>query len=596
MHRQAPNAPSSTAAHRPAPPRRVESKAEVVERVINMLKTRTRAKNAVAPLFRAMDEDREGGVSHHEFIAQMRRLGLQEPDHKLKWVAEAIDNSGQGRITFAAFGTAVSPALFEDGLCKPALKTALEEAQGERPPRMRTHDFPSRPAPTFPDAPRSLKGGAASLGTKQAWSEWGGVPQPAAAAAASSAADNGNAASSSTVASRPGEASRLAQRADARARHKVQLALDALRTQVEMHGSVKQAFRKLEASGDSKISADELQKALRQRFNIDMSAETTRDVMREFDVDGDGEIEYREFVSRLLGKFDIDVTGGRTGARGGGGAHVEMEQLDAERKAAQARNAGGELNASRRHEAAVAMESMRKRLLAKHANLRDAFRSIDVDSDNTLSYEEFGTLVSQWMPDLQPMQVHDVCRLLDADGDGMIDFDEFASVVASSGDDMKHSAAGLLRRREQKAVANMVNARKGRFGATPTFSYGIQMRELMGSYPGTTHYATENERLAPSVASQLVPEWQVTDAARKAQRTDVRREQMRFHTQRQEAVAASRQRASEMLQDARLDSIVAQRQRYSHAVATENVAKLKGQATFRITSGGYNLMPEQSAP
>jgi len=112
--------------------------------------------------------------------------------------------------------------------------------------------------------------------------------------------------------------------------------------------------------------------------------------------------------------------------------------------------------------------------------------------------------VSEWMPELAPDKVRDVCRLLDADGDGMIDFKEFSSVVGASGDDMKESAAGLLRRREQKAVGQMMNARGGRFGATPTFSYGVQMRELLTSYPGSSHYANDMERHASTVSGQQV--------------------------------------------------------------------------------------------
>ena len=64
----------------------------------------------------------------------------------------------------------------------------------------------------------------------------------------------------------------------------MQVVLDTLRHQVEMHGSVAAAFRKLEVSKDANISSDELQIALKRRFNIDMSEETTKGVIKEFDV------------------------------------------------------------------------------------------------------------------------------------------------------------------------------------------------------------------------------------------------------------------------------------------------------------------------
>ena len=103
-------------------------------------------------------------------------------------------------------------------------------------------------------------------------------------------------------------------------------------------------------------------------------------------------------------------------------------------------------------------------------------------------------------------------------------------------------------------------------------------------------------RYGPTVGKQHVPAWQLADAAKRAARVGVRREQMRYHTQRQEAVAAARQRKAEEGHDARLDSLVSQRQRYMHAVATENQAFLRNQATFRkILPGRPNMMPEQPA-
>jgi Ca2+-binding EF-hand superfamily protein len=575
---------------------------------MSMLRQRTTVRMAVRPIYRAMDEDHRGGVTHEEFIDHMRRLGLEEPDHVLKWVAEAIDQAGEDMVTYAAFGKALSPGEMEDGLLKPELKVALEVAQGRRPqPSRAALDYPPRPPPAFPIAPQSLKGGAALLSSKYAWSEWGGVPLPAdagvaaaaAAAAAAGGGTDGGTDGKSAGALRPGGPLRVQERAEARARHKVQSVLDALRQQIEIHGSIAKAFRRLETTKDSKIDPAELQGYLRKQLHIDMSDETSRDVIKELDANGDGEIEYSEFVRRLLGKFDIDTTGDRNGAHGGGGQHVAMDSQSAGQRAAaaqRARGGVGALNAMQRHDAAIAMETIRQRLLTKHANLRDAFRAIDVDSDNTLSYDEFGQLILQWMPELEPGKCDDVCRLLDADGDGMIDFDEFSSVLAASGNNLKHSTGALLREREQKAVSNMMNARKGRFGATPASSYGIQIRELIASYPGTTHYMDDAARFGPSVAAQQVPEWQLTDAAKKAQAALVRREQMRYHTQRQEAVAGARQRVFEQRHDSNINSLVAQRARYTQAVAVQNVSYLKNQATFRSAHSRTNQMCEQMNP
>ena len=224
---------------------------------------------------------------------------------------------------------------------------------------------------------------------------------------------------------------------------------------------------------------------------------------------------------------------------------------------------------------------------------------------------QFGTLVSEWMPELSEHRVGDVCRLLDADGcaprspaqqpsrshagrrslsecprvllggrDGMIDFNEFATVMSAQGDDMRKGTSGLLRQREQRQVEGLPRS-IGRFGATPSFSYGVQVRELLNAFPGACGYLPEAQRFVPSVSQQLVPDWQVADAARKANRREVRREQMKFHTQRTEAVAAARQRTAERLHDARMESLLSQKQRYLNSVATENCANLKVQSTFR---------------
>jgi Ca2+-binding EF-hand superfamily protein len=469
----------------------------------------------------------------------------------------------------------------EDGFIAPELRGALDVARGRQPARAHRPEYPGADIKhhPMPEAPSSLRGGAAALSTKYAWSEWGGVPIPDVPLPLP-----GNPADSEMLGTRKMDGAggaRLEERAAARQRHKVQKVLDALRSQVEMHGSVAAAFRKLEVSKDSTISSEELKQALKRRFNIEMSEETTRGVIREFDVDGDGEISYGEFVQRLLGKLDIDTTGGRDGARGGGGKHVEMESDTRDRQAAAAAVARSiELDAPRRHAAAISMDELKRRLHAKYANLRDAFRAIDVDSDNTLSHAEFGTLVSEWMPELSEHRVGDVCRLLDADGDGMIDFNEFAAVMSAQGDDMRKGTSGLLREREQRQGEGLPRSR-GRFGATPSFSYGVQVRELLNAFPGACGYLPEAQRFVPSVSQQLVPDWQVADAARRANRREVRREQMKFHTQRTEAIAAARQRTAERLHDARMESLLSQRQRYLNSVAEENCAKLKVQSTFR---------------
>jgi hypothetical protein len=123
------------------------------------------------------------------------------------------------------------------------------------------------------------------------------------------------------------------------------------------------------------------------------------------------------------------------------------------------------------------------------------------------------------------------------------------------------------------------------------------MRELLHSFPGAAGYLPAAQQFGVPVSQQLVPEWQVADATRRAQRREVRREQMRFHTQRQEAVAAARQRASERQHDGKMASLIAQQQRHAHAVALEKANGLRAQATFRSSRPADAFqMPTSVAP
>lgn len=56
---------------------------------------------------------------------------------------------------------------------------------------------------------------------------------------------------------------------------------------------------------------------------------------------------------------------------------------------------------------------------------------------------------------------------------------------------------------------------------------------------------TEADRFRPTVFKQVTPDWQVADAARRAAKRECRKQQMRYHTERQEAVVGARQRQIE---------------------------------------------------
>ena len=78
----------------------------------------------------------------------------------------------------------------------------------------------------------------------------------------------------------------------------------------------------------------------------------------------------------------------------------------------------------------------------------------------------------------QEERIRALCRLLDADGDGTIDFSEFAQAMSAQGDDLRKGTSGVLREREQKQLQQITRS-QGRFGATPSLAYGVQVRELL---------------------------------------------------------------------------------------------------------------------
>ena len=159
----------------------------------------------------------------------------------------------------------------------------------------------------------------------------------------------------------------------------------------------------------------------------------------------------------------------------------------------------------------------------------------------------------------------------------MID-DEFSTVMSAEGDDVRKGPSGIC----ASASSSASRPAKGRFGATPSFSLACR-RASSSTLPATS----DAERLStPSVGHQLVPDWQIADAARKAQKAAVRREQVRYHTQRIEAAAAARQAKAEATHDARMESLIQQNQRYLSSVANENRASLKVQRPSATWTAG----------
>ena len=56
-----------------------KTKEQVVDRILTILRTRMTSRRIITPVFRDMDVDHSGQLDYEEFEADMRRLGLNEP-------------------------------------------------------------------------------------------------------------------------------------------------------------------------------------------------------------------------------------------------------------------------------------------------------------------------------------------------------------------------------------------------------------------------------------------------------------------------------------------------------------------------------------
>lgn len=190
---------------------------------------------------------------------------------------------------------------------------------------------------------------------------------------------------------------------------------------------------------------------------------------------------------------------------------------------------------------------------------------------------------------------------------------------------MKVSRANLAAVKDFKQLEAMRDGRQGRYGATPSASYGLQVREVMTGLPGSAQYLPEATRFAPSVAetcgqpltrnpfpplprslapsplfplahtllcpvslsrhcahaprlpktrthsfaSSQRPEWQVRDKTRCDEIMRGRAARTQFYEARQRAMVAAIASHDETAVEKRLDTKFDQRMRYATSVATE---------------------------
>ncbi|CAN6340140.1 unnamed protein product [Urochloa humidicola] len=151
---------------------------------------------------------------------------------------------------------------------------------------------------------------------------------------------------------------------------------------------LEQVFRKYDANGDGKISAEELASVLRALGGgaPPGPGEVPR-MMDEMDADRDGFVDLAEFVAFHCG-----------GGGGGLGEEGEKEQ-------------GGDDDTE--------------------ATLREAFRMYDADSNGLISARELHRVLRQLGEKCSVADCSRMIRSVDADGDGSVNFDEFKKMMGA---------------------------------------------------------------------------------------------------------------------------------------------------------------------
>ncbi|KAF8667004.1 hypothetical protein HU200_053175 [Digitaria exilis] len=141
---------------------------------------------------------------------------------------------------------------------------------------------------------------------------------------------------------------------------------------------VERVFRRYDANGDGKISAEELASVLKALGATPGPGEVRR-MMDEMDADRDGFVDLAEFVAFHCG---------------GGGSGGQEED-------------------------------------ASEAELREAFRMYDADSNGLISARELHRVLRQLGDKCSVADCSRMIRSVDADGDGSVNFDEFKKMMGA---------------------------------------------------------------------------------------------------------------------------------------------------------------------
>lgn len=147
---------------------------------------------------------------------------------------------------------------------------------------------------------------------------------------------------------------------------------------------LEQVFRRYDANGDGKISAEELASVL-CALGAPPGPGEVQSMMEEMDADRDGFVDLREFAA-----FHC---------QGGGAGAADAKEQEA----------------------------------ASEAELKEAFRMYDADHNGLISARELHRVLRQLGDKCSVADCSRMIRSVDADGDGCVNFEEFKKMMGGGG-------------------------------------------------------------------------------------------------------------------------------------------------------------------
>ncbi len=525
--------------------------------------------------FRHFDADGSGKLTADSLVQAMRMLGVSASDATLHAVAAGASSSPEDtRIDYVEFADLLASdagrpdnlGFFSNEMVSSLNVLGALGRRGAHSDGAASGQHHAPPPPTkLQSRVARAKAAAAAIDAAKA--------ADAAAAVGAKAANDTEAVPAQEAAPvgvirtlEADDSDATAEKAAGVTRRKVSHALMALRDSIETAGAITAVFRCVDAERPSSLDADAFTATMR-KLGVELEPHVRDLVMAELDLPSDEAVDYRKLATSVLTNLGVDNTRAR-GLNGGAPARRPKVPLRAAPPRLESRLA-----------AVGALQAARKALLASgHSDVTAALLAAAGDAaeegSTRVPYANFYAALRRQVPRLDEGTAAALCRMVDTNNLGVVDLADVGAAVGSSGNDVSQvSASALARRYEQRALLPRradggIGA--GRFAATPVGSYGLQVRELIYSFPGSAQYADDKVRLArePSHDKGRCT-WQADDVAAAARRKAARSARREGYWAALAERRAKDEAKAAVAAEGRTDARFQQKQRYITSIAMD---------------------------